>query len=52
MEEKEGCTKTPMYEDTYSYATNDIEWPPKDQSEAARNHRNRVERNRRNENTR
>ena len=52
---KDGYVRREMYDDMYG-APYDIEsvdeWPPKDQSESASNHRRRIERNKRDENTR
>ena len=51
---KDGYTRREMYDDLYGAEgiLHGDEWPPKDQSCAGRNHRRRVERNFRDENTR
>jgi hypothetical protein len=49
---KKGYTRTPMYDDDPMEAYDEVSWPPEDMSENASNHRRRVSRNKRNENTR
>jgi hypothetical protein len=48
---KKGYTQTPMYDDDPMEVYGDP-WPPEDMSENAHNHRRRVRRNKRDENTR
>lgn len=49
---KKGYVQKEMFEDQYEVYEIGPDWPLKDQSESARNHRRRLERIRRNENTR
>jgi hypothetical protein len=50
---KKGYTQKPMYDDDPSEMSGLPEdWPPKDMSETGRNHRRRIDRNKRDENTR